>query len=398
MSPADAQGPVEVKDLLDRSVELRRDLMAAGARVDALGSDTSEGMTRCFEAGLNAISVPRQYGGISDGSVAFAAEATIEICTNLCASDGALGQNWGVSQLVAREIFHAGDLVPEATKRQLADEILNKGVRFVASNSEAGSPQTVVSRKVEGGVRVSGVKTFNSNSGGGGYASVGHKLEGFEGRYIAIVPLEAEGVRQHHDWDNMGQRGTYSQTITYDDVFVPDGWHYPVANIDLRFLPFAFLIHTAILLGSAMGALDTGLEHLRSSHRVLLNQFAKASDDPLMMRRLGGFSAKVRAAHILQLHVSRELEAATGEAEPLMEIMVDAFRNKSVCLETSLEVTEGLFDLTGARTTANKFRFDRFWRNARTFAVHDPLDVLQVWIGGWDLERKAPNFFAQFRV
>lgn len=397
MSVAETIEPLNVDELVLRSVALRSELMAAGARVDALGGDTTEGMQRAFQEDLHLISIPASYGGLSDGSVAFAADALIEICTNLCASDGALGQNWGVSQIVAREIFHAGDQLPESTKRQLADEILGKGVRFVASNSEAGSPKPVVSRRVAGGIRVNGVKTFNSNSGGGGYASVGHRLEGSDGRHMALIPLDAEGVRQHHDWDNMGQRGTYSQMITYDDVFVPDGWHY-APQVDPRFIPVAFLIHTAILLGSAMGALDTGLEHLRTSNRVLLGQFTQASDDPLMMRRVGAFSAKVRAAHALQRQVCRDLERAPATMEGVMEIMVDAFRNKSVCLETSLEVTQGLFDLTGARSTANKNRYDRFWRNARTFAVHDPLDVLQVWIGAWDLERKPPNFFAQFRV
>ena len=33
--------------------------------------------------------------------------------------------------------------------------------------------------------------------------------------------LDDPGVRKHGDWDNMGQRGTCSQTITYDNIFVP---------------------------------------------------------------------------------------------------------------------------------------------------------------------------------
>jgi alkylation response protein AidB-like acyl-CoA dehydrogenase len=46
-----------------------------------------------------------------------------------------------------------------------------------------------------------------------------------------------------------------------------------------------------------------------------------------------------------------------------------------------LEVTSGIFDLTGARSTSSAYRFDRFWRNARTFATHDSTDAKQVWVG-----------------
>ena len=397
MSLAEVRETLTVADLVERSRALRKELVGAGARVDALGGDTGEGMQACFEADLNLISVPTRYGGLSDGEVNFATEALIEICTNLSASDSSLGQNWAVSQLVAREIFHAHDVLPESTLRQVADEILNKGVRFVASNAETGSSSPVTARDVPGGIRVKGVKTFNSNSGGGGYANVGFKREVYVGRYYAIIPLDAEGVIQHHDWDNMGQRGTYSQAITYDDVFVPDGWHYHNTSFAPAFLPFAFLIHSSLMLGAGMGALDAGLEHLRATKRVILVQFPESGDDPLMMRRVGAFAARLRAAHALQKEVSRELETA-HDAAAMKEVMVHAFANKAVCLETALEVTSGVFDLTGARSTANKNRLDRFWRNARTFAVHDPVDVMQVWVGGWELDRREPNLFAQFRV
>lgn len=28
----------------------------------------------------------------------------------------------------------------------------------------------------------------------------------------------------------------------------------------------------------------------------------------------------------------------------------------------------------GARSTASEYRFDRYWRNLRTFTLHDPVD------------------------
>ena len=376
-----------VADLVERSRQLRRELMQEGCRVDAEAADTTEGMRRCFEEGLHLISIPTAYGGLSDGSVTFQAGALIEIQTNLSAADGSLGQNWGTSQFVTRELFHA-NLAPSAL-RQIASDILQRSARFVASNAETGSTQPVTARAVEGGVLVSGIKTFNTDSGGTvGYAAVGCRREGIEGRYQAVIPLNAPGVKLHHDWDNMGQRGTYSQTITYEDVLVPDGWHCR-AELSAEAIPLVFLAHASLMLGIALGALDAGIEHLRATRRVLLAQFGSSVEDPLMTRRVGLFSSKLSVAYLALRAVARELEKG-GSPERMIELTVEAFRVKAVIVETALEVTQGLFDLTGARTTANKYRFDRFWRNVRTFAVHDPLDLLHVRVGAWELDRQPP--------
>ena len=318
----------------------------------------------------------------------------MEITTNLAASDGSLAQNWLTTQLVAREIFYARDQLPESTLREIANMILHKGVRFVASNSETGSPGPVTAQPVAGGVLVNGVKTFNSNSGGGGIANVGIRRAGDPNVLHALIPLDAAGVRQHRNWDNMGQRGTCSQTVTYENVFVPDGWHFSLPPSPML-LTAAFLLHGALVLGIGFGAFDAGVEHVDAANRVYLKRFKSAAEDPLMMRRLGVLSSKLHAALAFQRQVCADIEAAST-TEQLKALLIDAFRSKTVSVEAGLEAASTLFDLTGARTTSNSFRFDRFWRNARTFAVHDPVDVLYSWIGAWDLQRQEPGLFEQY--
>jgi alkylation response protein AidB-like acyl-CoA dehydrogenase len=269
-------------------------------------------------------------------------------------------------------------------------------LRLVASNAETGSPQPVSSEDVPGGIRVNGTKTFNSNSGGVGLANVGFRREGAAGVAHALIPLDAEGVQLHGDWDNMGQRGTQSQKITYNNVFVPDGWHY-VAPIDPLFIPLAFILHGSLVLGSGLGALDAGLAHIRTGNRVQITRFGTSAEDPTLMRRIGVMSAKLHAGLAYQRQVCSAFER-TVEIDEIKLLMIEAFRLKTVCVEAGLEATGGLFDLTGARATASKYAFDRYWRNARTFACHDPVDVLYNWIGAWDLERKDPDLFTQFKL
>jgi alkylation response protein AidB-like acyl-CoA dehydrogenase len=44
----------------------------------------------------------------------------------------------------------------------------------------------------------------------------------------------------------------------------------------------------------------------------------------------------------------------------------------------------------GARSTAAKYAFDRYWRDLRTFTLHDPVDYKLRDIGNWVLNQELP--------
>ena len=62
----------------------------------------------------------------------------------------------------------------------------------------------------------------------------------------------------------------------------------------------------------------------------------------------------------------------------------------------ALDVTGRMFEVMGARATSARYRFDRFWRNARTLTLHDPLDCKLREVGDWALNRRypTPGFYA----
>ena len=387
----------DVAFLVARARELRREFALTSAEVDASGEDPAENMRRIWEAELNRINVPREYGGLATGEMNWGFAALVEILTELCAGEGSTGMCWGVQTLVTREVFAPDATLPESTRRQLAHEILDEGVRFVASNAEAGGRGEynvkTAGRRVPGGIVVSGTKLFNTDSGGARYANVGISLDG--ARHHALVPLDAPGVKQHHDWDNMGQRATISQTITYDDVVVPDGWHFG-AQPPLVMGAAIYLLHSTILLGIGLGAFDAMLEHVRMLNKSITPSAPDALHDPMVRWHVGGYSAKLAAARALQRDAAKMVEEFEGPDEEVPPILVHAVRAKVACVDAALTTTGELHAVTGARSTANKYGLDRFWRNARTFSVHDATDVKRMWIGGWDLAGEAPpNVMAQ---
>jgi len=43
------------------------------------------------------------------------------------------------------------------------------------------------------------------------------------------------------------------------------------------------------------------------------------------------------------------------------------------------------------RATSARYRFDRFWRNARTLTLHDPVDYKVRDVGDWALNGQLPT-------
>ncbi|WP_033342047.1 acyl-CoA dehydrogenase family protein [Catenuloplanes japonicus] len=365
---------------------LRPHLSENGLRADTEGTDVADNMRLIGEAGLNRLNVPVEFGGLWDGGPWGGLREVIDTIVALSAADGSTGQCWSANALVSRQLFLSG--LPQATKKQLADELIHDSRRLVSSASEAGGRGPVTARRVPGGIVVNGTKAFNSNSGGGGRDLLHVRLLLDGAPYQALVRLDDPGLTLAHDWDNMGQRGTDSQTITYTDVFVPDGWHLPPLAIDPYLMSAVLLTHGALLQGLGEGAHEAAIGYLRTVTRSSMPKFASVLEDPLIHRQLGEMSSDLAAARALLTSVATEIE--TQSADPV-EAGVRGFRSKVASTTAGLRATARIHDLTGARGTANRYRFDRFWRNARTFASHDSLDAKMAFIGAYEVSGALPN-------
>jgi alkylation response protein AidB-like acyl-CoA dehydrogenase len=394
----DSRSAGSAAELRQRAAALRSALPDSAAEADAGNADSGRGMRRIWEEGLFSFNLPREYGGVTDASPAAFTEDFFSLLIDLTAGDSSAGMNYGVQSLVTLEIFAPGNGLPRATRDEIARRITAEGTRLVASNAETGSSRPVSARRADGGIIVSGTKTFNTNSGGGGIANVGLTLDGEDGRWHALVPLDSPGVTCRHDWDVMGQRGTHSQTIDYDDVFVPDGWYYKSHGFSPQLVPYVFLLHSAIMLGPGYGALDAACDYVRTLDRPSLPEFTSAAADPLVRKRIGDIAVGLEAARAYLLRAASRIEHWDDAPSGAAEIAVEAFGVKVACVKAALHATSEIFDLTGARSTSAKYRFDRFWRNARTFSTHDPTDAKEVWIGDWYLSGKEPPFIAMLRV
>lgn len=258
-----------------------------------------------------------------------------------------------------------------------------------------------MARSTPGGIVLSGTKAFGTNTGAGGrdLVVVPHLLVNDRGDlasdrpHKALVRLDAPGVEAMHDWDNMGQRGTDSQTIHYRDVFVPDGWYFesPPSLFDSTFMIAVLLGNAALLQGIGEGALAAAVTYLEDLDRAGMPMFTSTATDPIIHRRLGGMSARLAGSRALILAVARRLEGLAKDDDPT-ELMIGGLQTDVQAADTSVDICSEIFELTGARSTSNAHRLDRFWRNARTMSSHHNRDALRAIIGYQMMNYTVPKF------
>src|SRR4051794_20431190 len=301
--PSWSKPPATIEEAASRVKTLRPWISARGAEYDATGADPADVMAALSDAGVQAINVPVEFGGLLTTGPFSGLVPAMEAWREVTAGDGAIGQLWGSSSFVGRTLLQEEGL-PEETRAGLAREILHEGRRLALLNSERGAAGPTLAKRVPGGIVVNGTKAFGTNTAAGG-RDLGNVTLGLVDAddpsritpHAALVRLDAPGVEHMGGWDNMGQRATNSQTVRFRDVFVPDGWHYGMGQPHPAYFVAAMLCNGLMMQGMGAGALDAALDYIRGMDRASMPMFESAAADPAMHRRIGEMSAGLAAAH-----------------------------------------------------------------------------------------------------
>jgi len=145
--------------------------------------------------------------------------------------------------------------------------------------------------RAEGGYQLTAKKFFASQSEIGDLlvtsAPYNHPKEGWRVLHFA-VPMDARGVRVMSDWRTLGMRGTGSQTVELNHVFIPEssvvlsrprGQFHPVWNVVLTAaLPLIMSVYVGIAEKAARMAIENARQekkpkpHLAGSVGELVNE------------------------------------------------------------------------------------------------------------------------------
>lgn len=394
---------VRLAPQIEASLELRKEFASTAAEVDRAGAYPEENMRRIEASPINDLLFRESIGGASSENPAEDTPAIIQILKNLGAGESSTAQIWSFNRGQTLGLTGPESPLSAEIRDRLLAEVRENGVRFCSPQAERYHTRRrfdfrlAVSR-ADGGVLVNGDKYFATGSPGAKYGHSTGLMEGYEsvfegGGHDILFDLHAPGVTLLDDWDNMGQRATGSGAIHFENVFVPDGWHWP--TVDGAFKSpdnttgiFAQFGLTSVLLGIGVGCMDALVARLEERPT-----FPGVHDDTSTRYQIGRHQARLAAGEASLMRAAElavEYMRAGAPAEQRAEVSVAGSQAKVAIVEAVLGLASDMQKFLGGQSTSNAFRFDRFWRNARTLSLQDVMDVRAQWVGAWTLTREAP--------
>ncbi|MGP8472876.1 acyl-CoA dehydrogenase family protein [Burkholderia sp. PR2] len=377
-------------DALARAIDALR---ATAVARDRAGGHAADEKQRLADAGLLTLAVPREFGGQE-------AEwpAIYDTIRRIARVDSALAHLVGfqILQVVSVDVWGS------AAQRE---RFLRGTVEHRWWWGNAVNPldtRLVATATPDGGYRLDGVKGFCSGTRGSQRMTVSaHDPE--TGRAVfGVVPTDRDGITVNDDWDPVGQRQTDSGSVRFDGVTLAadEVLHRsetpPTPRATLRTL-VSQLVLTNLFVGLAEGALAEAREYVLAHGRPWINSgVAQAGDDPYTLQRFGNMHVQAVAAASLADRAAVALQRAWTRRDALTaderaEVALAVSEAKIVAQRAALDNGEALFDACGARATAASLGLDRFWRNARTHTLHDPLDYRLRDVGRFALTGELPQ-------
>ena len=104
---------------------------------------------------------------------------------------------------------------------------------------------------------------------------------------------------------------------------------------------------------------------------------------------MGELVSELVAAYTLTMETGDLLDEFERGLIDRTELAVPIYAAKAAASRASLRTVSEIYPLMGTRSTARTNGFDRYWRNARTLSLHDPVDWKHAELGrhvltGWD--------------
>ncbi|MFF9542521.1 3-hydroxy-9,10-secoandrosta-1,3,5(10)-triene-9,17-dione monooxygenase oxygenase subunit [Streptomyces albidoflavus] len=332
---------------------------------------------RLAGSGVFGLLVPRRYGGEECDPRTF--YGAVRVLAGACASTG-----W-VASLLGVNSWHVA-LFP----RRAQEEVWAQGPGTLVCSSYAPAGRLT---PVDGGYRLSGHWRFSSGSDHAAWALLGAAVAPRSGEpaelMTALVPrAECSGEQV---WDTVGLRGTGSNDLVADALFVPrhrilrtgdrarmSGPGQRTNGGPLYRMPFGALFASATtvpLVGAVEGCLRRYLEELRGTDgptpagaRFGASHFARAA-----------FARAASEVDAAALPLDRDLAelydcAVRGEPAPL-ELRLRTRRDQVCGTERAVRAIDLLFGQAGAAALRSGHHVERVWRDVHAGSTHLANDV-----------------------
>lgn len=371
MTNASASKVLEaVQDLLPRIVA-RADQCERDRRIPA------ETIAELKEAGVFAMLQPKRWGGLEADPVEF-----YEVVRTLATACGSTG--W-VSSVVGVHPWQLS-LFPDAAQR----DVWGEDPTTLVSSSYAPTGRLT---PVDGGYQATGRWSFSSGCDHCEWVLLGALVMGPEGKptdFLTIL-LPRSDYQIDDVWDVVGLRGTGSNDIVVNDVFVPAHRTLSFNDVSALRCPgqaentaplyrlpfgtvFAYTITTPII-GIATGAYEAHIERMRERVRISYGG-QKVSGDAFAHVRVARAASEIDASWLqLERNLDEEMKYATAGEEIPMELRARARRDQVAATERCINAIALLFKNSGGHALKTGNPIERAWRDGNAGSVHAANDT-----------------------
>lgn len=277
--------------------------------------------------------------------------------------------------LVAAQVwnYRRGKPGQKLLERVAADELV---LISTGAKDWLGSNGSV--EKVDGGYSVSAKKFFASGSPAGDLlitsAPYEDPDEGWQVLHFA-VPFTSEGLRIDRNWKAMGMRGTGSNTVVLEQVFVPEE-AIALRRPQNRFHPVWNVVLTVAmpLISSAYAGLA------EEATRIVKKGIEKRASDPVLPYLLGELENSLTS---VQLAVDSMVALANDlDFEPELETTNAILVRKTLACKAALQTAEKALEVTGGGGFYRVMGLERFVRDAHAGQFHPMQEKRQLLFAG----------------
>lgn len=346
-------------DVVSLARELGTVFAERAATADENDSFVAENYQALKEAGLVEAAVPLELGGggASIGELADMLRTIAHSC-----SSTALAFSMHTHQVAIpawRWRHQKVAAVEPLLKRVAKDRII-----LLSSGGSDWIGGSGTAEKVEGGYRITARKVFTSGAAAGDLLMTGAVLAADNQPDTVIhfaAPMKAPEVKVLDNWRTLGMRGTGSNDVMIEGLFVPDAgvsfsrkageWH-PVFQI---IATIAFPLVYAAYLGVAESARQIALD--LAKRKPVTRDAANLA---------GQMDTALRAAQLAHRHMVETAERNAPSAESVNEVMI----GRTLVAGHAIETVELAMELAGGASFYRSNGLERRFRDIQGARFH----------------------------
>jgi alkylation response protein AidB-like acyl-CoA dehydrogenase len=338
----------------------------------------AETLAAMEQNGLFRILVPRRYSGH---------EASLRTYTDVVAE---ISRGCGATGWVAF-ISDATDWLVAQYPEDVVAEVYGPSpdTRIIGIFDDANAR----TRKADGGFVLSGQWPFGSGSHHAHWVALGAPLSDRPGDAgLMLVPTGKLAIKD--TWHVAGMKGTGSDTVVADEVFVPERhvfpWGAAFSNqhrqhgsgtyYGASFMPTLIHMLIAPLLGLAQAALDVTIERLNRGKKISYTAYGDSRQAVITQMQVAEAATLTNAAFVLMRHWADRIDAAALAREDFDYPVRAQIRNDvGYAVRLCRNAAHRLLDAQGASAFADANPLQRIWRDLETASRHAILnpDVAQ---------------------